>query len=89
MKAKVKAAKRRSPRKGRGVQPASESKPKATESWCRSDLPLQLQVELHDRIEQAKRGEGLEDFDDAIVDADRRSDQMLSIVSRDLSRDSE
>lgn len=48
-----------------------------------SDLPLHLQVELRDAIEQAKRGEGLQDFDDAIAEGDRLSDEMLSILSRD------
>lgn len=54
-----------------------------------SDLPLHLQVELRDRIEQAKRGEGLQDFDEAITDADRMSDEMLSILSRDPRRPAE
>lgn len=48
-----------------------------------SDLPLDLQVALRDAIEQAERGEDLQDFDEAMADAERMSDEMLTVLARD------
>ncbi len=50
------------------------------------ELPTHLQVELRDRIEQAKRGEDLQDFDEAMADADRMTDEILAIVAPDTRR---
>jgi hypothetical protein len=80
MKAKPKAAK---PRSRRGAKRPPETKPSATGSWRMSDLPLDLQVALRDAIEQAERGEDLQDFDEAMADAERMSDEMLTVLARD------
>ena len=87
MRSKPKAAKPRGARKGGGgPKQEAEPRPSAAGSWRMSDLPLHLQVELRDAVEQAKRGEGLEDFDQAIDEGDRLSDEMLSLLSRDPRR---
>jgi hypothetical protein len=83
MKAKQKAAKPRSAKKRRAAKRPVGAKPLAGGAWRMSDLALDLQVELRDRIEQAERGEDLQDFDEAIADAERMSDEMLAILSRD------
>jgi hypothetical protein len=48
-----------------------------------SDLPLHLQLELRDALEQAKGRKGLQGFDEALADGDRLSEEMLSLLSRD------
>ena len=50
--------------------------------WSIEELPAHLQVELRVRLAQAKRGEGLEDFDEALADADRMTDEMLAVATR-------
>lgn len=87
MKPKPKAAKPRSAKQG-SKRPA-RAKPSAGGAWRMSDLPLDLQVELRDRIEQADRGEDLQDFDEAIADGERMSDEMLAVLSRDPRRPAE
>jgi hypothetical protein len=82
MKPKAKAVKPSTRRSRKAKRPAG-AKPSVTGAWRMSDLPLHLQVELRDAIEQAKRGEGLQDFDEAIAEGDRLSDEMLSILARD------
>ena len=42
------------------------------------DLPVSFQVELLDRLRQAKRGEDLQDFDEALAEAEKMTDQMLA-----------
>ena len=73
----------------RGAPERKAAGPALGTAWRMSDLPLHLQVELRDRIEQAKRSEGLHDFDEAIADADRMSDEMLSIVASNPHRPAE
>lgn len=80
MKSKPKAAK---PRSRRGAKRPAAAKPSAGGSWRMSELPLDLQIELRDGIEQAERGEGLMDFDDAMAEAERLSDEMLAVLDRD------
>ena len=49
--------------------------------WSLGDLPAQLQVELRDRMAQAKRGEDLQDFDEALAYADRMADEILAAIA--------
>ena len=51
-----------------------------------SDLPPDLQAELRDRIEQARRGEDLQDFDEAMAEAERMSDEILKLIARRRSK---
>ena len=74
-KPKSKPKKAHGPRKGKPAKPSAEL-------WRLSELPVHLQVELRDRVEQAKSGQGAHDFDEALADAERISDEMLSILSR-------
>ncbi len=80
MKAKPKAAK---PHSRKGVKRPAATKPSAGGAWRMSELPLDLQIELLDAIEQADRGEDLMDFDEALADAERLSDEMLAVLERD------
>ena len=84
MKAKPKARVSRAGER-RAAKPTVAAKP-TTGTWRASDLPLDLQIELRDAIEQADRGEDLHDFDDAMKDAERMSDEMLAVLSRDAHR---
>ena len=72
------------PSKQREVTKATHEGP-----WRIDDLPVQLQVELRDRVEQAKRGEGLEDFDEALADAERMTEEMLAVTTRHPPRPAE
>lgn len=73
---KKKAAKAAKPR----ARKVAAKTPKRGGSWRLDELPVHLQVELRDRSEQAERGEDLEDFDEAMADADRMTEEMLAIV---------
>jgi hypothetical protein len=79
-------AKSRAPGKRGGKRPAKSTPKRAVGSWRVSDLPLDLQVELRDAIDQADRGEDLQDFDKAMDDAERISDEMLAVLARDNRR---
>ena len=48
------------------------------ETWRISDLPLHVQVELRAALDEARRGEGLQDFDEAIAEADQLVDEMFA-----------
>ena len=45
------------------------------------DLPAKLRLELEQRLVRAERGEGLQDFDEALADADRMTEEILEIVA--------
>ncbi len=49
--------------------------------WRMSDLPVAEQVELKDRIAEAKRGDTLIDFDEAMEVADRLTDEVLAVAT--------
>jgi len=51
-----------------------------SESWRITDLPEELQVELRDRLAQAKRGEGLMDIEAALSQAEKTTEEILSIL---------
>ena len=70
----------------KGTKRSSRAKASAGGAWRMSDLPLDLQVELRDRIAQAERGEDLHDFDEAMAEAERISDEMLAVLNRDPRR---
>ena len=71
-------------------KPKSPRSPKrrlhAGGKWRMSDLPAHLQAELRDRIEQAKRGEDLHDFDEAMAEAERMTTEILKVINRRRSK---
>lgn len=79
----MKPKKAAKPRARRGAKRPAEAKPSAGGSWRMSELPLDLQIELREGLGEAKRGEGLMDFDEAMAEAERLSDEMLAVLDRD------
>ena len=53
------------------------TQPADSGSWRLSDLPATEQAELRDRLAQAKRGEDLIDFDEAMRIAKRATERIL------------
>ncbi|MCP4448192.1 MAG: hypothetical protein GY811_23070 [Myxococcales bacterium] len=51
------------------------------DSWRISDLPAELQKELSNRLEQAKRGEDLVDIEDALSQAGKTTEEILAILA--------
>ena len=51
-----------------------------SDSWRIADLPEELQVELRDRLAQAKRGEGLIDIEAALSQAEKTTEEILSVL---------
>lgn len=47
-----------------------------------SDLPPEVQAELRNRLEEAKRGENMIDADEAMEQAERMADEILEILNR-------
>jgi len=85
MKAKAKS------KAGSGVKKAPKRKPtrarRATGSrWSMSDLPPELAAELRDRLDEAKRGENLVPFDQAIKEAEAMAHEIVEILNRYDSR---
>ena len=57
--------------------------------WRMSDLPPELAAELRDRLDEAKRGENLIPFDQAIKEAESMADEIVEILNRYDSRRSD
>ncbi len=51
-----------------------------SDSWRIADLPEELQVELRDRLAQAKRGEGLIGIEAALSQAEKTTEEILSVL---------
>ena len=49
----------------------------ADDKWRMSDLPLHQQVELREALDEARRGVGLVDFDEAMADAEKAVEALL------------
>ena len=62
--------------------PKTATKRSPDRQWSIEDLPTHLQVELRDRIEQAKQGKGLKDFNEALADADRMTRRNVGYQPR-------
>ncbi len=73
-----------------GYTSSMKSKPSSKmpkrETWRLEDLPADQQAELLDRYAQAERGEDLQDFDEAIKEADDMADKILSLIGHDEPR---
>lgn len=54
-----------------------------------SDLPPELAAELRDRLDEAKRGENLVPFDQAMEEAEAMADEIVEILNRYDSRRSD
>jgi hypothetical protein len=80
VKRKAKPQKSGRQRTGRGTKRPLGGK------WRIKDLPPHLRVELRDRLAQAKRGEDLKDFDEAMAEAERMTDELLAVVARRSSK---
>ena len=50
--------------------------------WRMKDLPAELQDELRDRLEEAKRGDSLIPFDEAVAEAEQMADEIVAILNR-------
>jgi len=57
--------------------------------WRMSDLPPELAAELRDRLDEAKRGENLVPFDQAMEEAEAMADEIVEILNRYDSRRSD
>jgi hypothetical protein len=51
-------------------------------AWRMKDLPAELQDELRDRLEEAKRGDSLIPFDEALAEAEQMADEIVAILNR-------
>ncbi len=69
-------ARKRTPRKAVIGSRAAEA-----DRWRMSDLPASDQAELRDRLAQARRGEALIDFDEAMRIARRATTRILKTAS--------
>jgi len=80
-KAKAKAPAKTSSKRRSTAAPRARSK-----RWRISDLPPELQAELNNRLEEARRGENLIPFDDAVAEAENMADEIVEILNRPLAR---
>lgn len=72
------AAHKKAPTKRRGI--ASDAS--AGRGWRMSELPAELQDELRDRLEEAKRSDGSIPFEQALAEAERMADEIVVILNR-------
>jgi hypothetical protein len=71
-------------RSGRKRTPAARRSTRGTRAvkgWRLGELPAELQDELRDRVEEAKRGRSVP-FDEAVAEAERMADEIVSILNR-------
>ncbi len=52
-----------------------------SDAWRISDLPEELQKELSGRLAGARRGEDLVDLEEALLEADKTTEEILAIIA--------
>jgi hypothetical protein len=82
MKPKPKSRAKPAARPNKAAERKRSTVPSTGGRWRTSDLPAEQQAELRSRLEEAKRGENLFPFDEAVDEAERMADEIVDILNR-------